>query len=81
MKSHAVATVAVVVEPRANEPNVVKLPQVLAHHLQRGRGEIVAWAVPPTEPGLVDNPLVHEPAVVPPRYGPDQLLAKRVSAE
>jgi hypothetical protein len=81
MKSHAVATVAVVVEARANEPDVVELRQVLAHHRQRGSREIVAWAVPPTETGLVDNALVHEPTVVTPRYGSDQLLAKRVSAE
>jgi pantothenate synthetase len=81
MKSHTVATVAVVVEARANERDAVELRQLPSYHRQRWRGEIVAWAVPLGEARLIDNALVHDPAVVTPRYGSDQLLAKRVSTE
>jgi hypothetical protein len=81
MKSHAVATVSVVVEAWADEPHAVELRQLLADHRQGGTGRVVVWVVPPGEARLVDNALVHDPAVVAPRHGSDQLLAKRVSTE
>ena len=77
---HAVAAVAVVVEPDGPEPNPVVAADRHPEPGQRLIGQLIGRPVPPGQAGVVDHAVVHPSAVVLPVHHLDQPGAQVVGA-